>query len=72
MTTETANDNDNDMPRVKLLGRDGNAFAILGACHQAAKRAGWDKERIAEFTSKATDGDYDHLLGTVMEYFDVC
>jgi len=61
----------NDLPTVQLLGRDGNAFAILGACHLAARRAGWTQERINEFTAKATDGDYDHLLGTVMEHFDV-
>lgn len=62
---------DDQRPTVKLVGGDGNAFAILGACHKAARKAGWSKERLAEFNAKATSGDYDHLLGTAMEYFDV-
>lgn len=56
---------------MKLIGRDGNAFAILAACHRAARKAGWDKARIEAFTEKATSGDYDHLLGVTMEHFDV-
>ena len=58
-------------PTVKLLGRDGNAFAILGTCAKAARATGWDKARIDAFLGKAADGDYDHLLGVVMEHFEV-
>jgi hypothetical protein len=58
-------------PTVKLIGNDGNAFAILGACSQAAKKAGWTKEQLKEFQDKAPSGDYDHLLITACEYFDV-
>ena len=55
-------------PRVKLVGEDGNAFAILARCHTAMKRSG-DMSKWDEFHDKAREGDYDHLLRTVMEYF---
>ena len=55
--------------KVKLVGEDGNAFAILGRCQQAMKRAKCSKEQIDEFIKKATSSDYDHLLRTCMDYF---
>lgn len=58
-------------PRVKLVGEDGNAFAILGRCVAAAKKSGWASEKIAEFRQKATSGDYNNLLRTCCDYFDV-
>jgi len=60
-----------DRPTVALIGADGNAFAVLGACQRAARRAGWTPDQIAAFRDLATSGDYDHLLGTVMSHFDV-
>jgi hypothetical protein len=62
---------EDNKPEVKLIGEDGNAFAIIGRCRRAAKKAGWTEEQIERFTTEATSGDYDHLLQTVMEYFDV-
>ena len=58
-------------PKVKLLGRDGNAFVILGSCTEAARKAKWSDEEIKEFIEEATSSDYDHLLQTAMKYFDV-
>jgi len=58
-------------PTVTLIGQDGNAFAILAACRRAAKDAGWSEDEIAAFLAEATAGDYDHLLRTVMEHFEV-
>jgi len=60
-----------DMPEVELVGSDGNAFAIMGKCARAARRAGWTKEQIAAFQSECMSGDYDNLLQTAMKYFDV-
>ena len=55
---------------VKIIGADGNVFNILGICRRALLRAGkielWD-----EFQKEATSGDYNHLLATCMEWFDV-
>ena len=57
-------------PKVRLVGEDGNAFAILGRCQHAARKAGWSKEQIDAFMKEATSGDYNHLLATVMDNFD--
>ena len=56
---------------VKLIGEDGNAFAILGKVRQALRKAGYDGAFIEEFTKEATSGDYDNLLTTVMLYVEV-
>jgi hypothetical protein len=56
---------------VRLVGKDGNAFAILGRCQRAAKEAGLSKEEISQFFAEATAGDYDHLLATAIRWFDV-
>jgi len=58
-------------PNVKLIGQDGNAFLILGRVKQALKSAGADKEYIDQYISKATSGDYNHLLAVSMEYVNV-
>ena len=58
-------------PELNLIGQDGNAFFILGKAIKEAKRAGWDSEKIKEFQEKAMGGDYNQLLQTCMEYFDV-
>ena len=56
--------------KVKLVGNDGNAFAILGAVSRALKRGG-HSDLAAEFTKEAMSGDYDHLLQTAMDYVEV-
>ena len=58
-------------PKVKLVGSDGNAFAVMGACRKAAKSAGWDKGQIDALLAEMMNGDYNHLLATAMEHFDV-
>ena len=57
--------------RVRLTGRDGNAFAILGRVRQALKRGGQSAEFIEAFTKEATSGDYNHLLCTCMKVVEV-
>src|SRR5712671_2458826 len=52
---------------VTLVGRDGNAFAVLGSVQGALRRAGVPQEEIDEFYAEAMSGDYDHLLRTCME-----
>ena len=56
--------------KVKLVGEDGNAFAILGKVAHALRKAG-HKELAQEFTKEAMSGDYDHLLATVCEVVKV-
>ena len=49
---------------VELVGKDGNAFNILGICRRAMKRAHLPESEIEAFTQEATSGDYNHLLIT--------
>jgi len=50
---------------------DGNAFVILGKARKVMKKDGINTDIIEKFTKETTSGDYDHLLQTVMKYFDV-
>lgn len=55
---------------VTLVGRDGNAFAILGRVKAAILKS--DKPELApKFLEEATSGDYNHLLMTVQKYVTV-
>jgi hypothetical protein len=56
---------------VRLVGADGNAFAILGMVGKALRRAGIDKSEIDAFYAEATRGDYDDLLATCMRWVEV-
>jgi hypothetical protein len=56
---------------VRLVGEDGNAFAILATVKRALRRAGVDETEIARFRDEAVAGDYDHLLNTCMEWVNV-
>ena len=56
--------------RVKLVGKDGNAFAIMGRVRQALRKAG-HADLVDEYLEEATAGDYNHLLMTTMKYVEV-
>jgi len=55
-------------PKLKLSGEDGNAFFILGRARKIANENNLDWNEIK---TEATNGDYDHLLQTMMKHFDV-
>ena len=55
---------------IPLSGEDGNAFGIIARCRKAMTRAGLPQEEVEAFTAEAKAGDYDHLLATVMAWFD--
>lgn len=56
---------------VELVGQNGNAFNILGICLRAMRRAGLSKEECDKFQAEATSGNYDNLLATCIEWFNV-
>ena len=56
---------------VRLVGEDGNAFAIMGRVSAALKKVGISGEEREAFRQQAMSGDYDHLLRTVMEWVEV-
>jgi hypothetical protein len=55
-------------PELKLVGTDGNAFALLGKAAKVARANGLDAKAIMD---EAMDGDYNHLLRTLHKYFEV-
>jgi len=57
--------------KVKLIGQDGNAFAILGAVRTALQRGKVPKEEIDLFLKEAMSGDYNHLLCTCTDWVEV-
>jgi hypothetical protein len=57
--------------KVRLVGEDGNAFAIIGRVRAAMRRCGVPQTQIEAFTADATSADYDTLLGVVMRWVDV-
>jgi hypothetical protein len=47
---------------LKLLGLDGNAFALMGAFRKQARIEGWTDDEIAVVLVDAMSGDYSRLL----------
>ena len=58
-------------PRLKLTGANGNSYNLLGLAHRAAVKAKWPYEQWVMVRTEAMSGNYDHLLQTLMEHFDV-
>ncbi len=56
---------------VKLVGEDGNAFAIMGKVARELRRAGYDREFIDQYRQEAMAGDYNNLLQVTMTYVEV-
>lgn len=57
--------------KVKLTGRDGNAFAIMGAVSAALRKHKVPAAEVKEFTDECMSGDYNHLLVTCAEWVSV-
>lgn len=58
-------------PRVKLVGHDGNAFAIIARVSEALRKAGARAETISRYRQESMSADYDNVLATAMKYCDV-
>jgi hypothetical protein len=57
--------------KVRLTGRDGNAFAVLSAVRAGMRRALIDERECDAFFKEATAGDHDYLLATAMRWVEV-
>ena len=56
---------------VRLIGTDGNAFALIGRVNAALRKAGYPEE-VERFTADATTCEsYDDLLCLIMETVEV-
>lgn len=58
-------------PVVKLSGRSGNAFAIMGDVIIALKKANYSREQIAKYQEEAMGSDYENLLKITHEWVEV-
>ena len=56
--------------KVKLVGTDGNAFAIIGKVCRALRTAGIPLENIEEYRTEAMSGDYDNVLQTTLKWVE--
>jgi len=58
-------------PTCKLIGEDGNVFAVIGKVARCLKTAG-QKEQAKEFTNKAFAAhSYGEVLALCAEYVEV-
>lgn len=53
---------------LRLVGLDGNAFSIMGAFQNQAEREGWTSDEIKAVLDECMNGDYNHLLATIMKH----
>ncbi len=51
-------------PSVRLVGSDGNAFAVIGAVLKAGRRHGWSQQEQEAVQQELTSDDYNHLIWT--------
>ena len=58
-------------PRVKLIGEDGNAFAVLAKVSKALKEAGFYQQSKKYREEAIIAGDYNHLLQVTMRYVEI-
>jgi len=58
----------NKKVKLNLIGLDGNAFSLMGAWKQQARREKWTSEEIEKVLKEAMSKDYDHLLATISEH----
>jgi hypothetical protein len=58
-------------PKVKLSGKDGNVFNLIGICSAALKKAN-QPDKAKEMSEKCfASGSYDEALCIMMDYCDV-
>ena len=55
------------MAKYDLVGQDGNAFALMGYTARALRNEGLGS-LVSEMQSKATSGDYNHLICVCDDY----
>jgi len=59
-------------PECKLVGTDGNVFAIIGNVSKTLKRAGL-RDKAEEFSKKAmSQKSYEDVLTLIHNYVSVC
>jgi len=58
-------------PKLKLLGKDGNVFNLIGLAVNALKKAGQKENAEKMSTECFSCRSYDEAIGTIMDYCEV-
>ena len=53
-----------------LIGRDGNAFGVMGYVSKCMKEMEYSKKEIKTYTDDAESSDYDNLLCVTIDMID--
>lgn len=53
---------------LNLVGLDSNAYSLMGAFKQQARKEKWTPEEIKAVIDECLKGDYDHLLVTLSDH----
>lgn len=61
----------NKTVNLDLVGKDGNAYVIMGLFGSQAKKEGWSREEIDAVIDEAKSKDYNHLLATILNHCEV-
>ena len=56
---------------LELVGKNGNAFMIMGIFQRQARKEGWKHSEIDAVLKEAKSGDYNHLLATISNHCEV-
>ena len=59
---------ENKKSKLKLVGTDGNAFAIMGKVIEALRKQNVSKDVVEQYKKDAMSGDYNKLLATSFKY----
>jgi hypothetical protein len=57
--------------RVKLTGRDGNAFGIIGRVSAALRKADVPAAEVSQYVNESMSGDYANVLRTAASWVEV-
>lgn len=57
--------------KVKLIGNNSNAFAVMANVSSALRRGGVSKEEIDKYWEESTSGSYENLLSVAMKWVNV-
>jgi len=58
-------------PKVKLIGKDANAYSVVSRVARALRKAKVPSTVIEEYKKRSKTGNYDNLISVAMEYADV-
>lgn len=58
----------NKTVKLNLVGLDGNAYSLMGAFKNAARKQKWTPAEIDGVLKECMKGDYNHLVATLANH----